>query len=425
VVGKAERLLAGILVFSLGVMGALGQEAKKQKQVKDQAEFDLLQLINKEPAGPKKIELLDQWKQKYPESEFKEDRAMVYVQTYQGTGNAAKMWDACEELLAINPKSAPALFFLMSLSTSLNDASKYDKGEGYTKRFIELLPELYAGKEGDAQAMKEKKGQEVTARKTLGQIAMAKKDYPKAEALYTDYLKWEPNSGNVSYALGNAILLQKDKSKQIPALWHLARAAYYTGEDALPDASKKQLQAFFEKTYVNYHGSKDEMQDVIDAALKNPFPAPDWTILSQAQILAKKMEKIKEENPQLYLWLQIKEGLSGPGGAEYWTTQLKGAGMPKFKGKVVSSNPPAKPKEIVIGISNPDLSEVKLVLEQPVGKVEPGTEIEFEGAVPSEFTPDPFMVTADIENAKVTGLPKAAGPALRVIPKKAVPAKKK
>jgi hypothetical protein len=402
-------------------MGALAQEAKKQKQVKDQAEFDLLQLINKEAPSVKKIELLDQWKQKYPESEFKEDRAMVYVQTYQATNNGPKMWDACEELLAINPKSAPALFFLMSLGTSLNDPSKYDKGEGYTRRFLELLPELYAGKEGDAQAMKEKKSQEATGRKTLGQLAMLKKDYKKAEALYTEYLKWEPNSGNVSYALGNAMLLQKDKAKQIPALWHLARAAHYTGDDALPDASKKQLQAFFEKTYVNYHGSKEGMQEVLDAALKEPFPAPDWKILSQPEVLAARMDKIKEENPQLYMWLQLKEGLTAPNtGAEYWTSTLKGSGMPKFKGKVISSNPPLKPKEVIVGISGPEVSEMKLILEQPVGKIEPGTEIEFEGAVPTEFAPDPFLVTAEIENGKVTGLPKPAGPAIRPALKKAL-----
>ena len=423
-VSKSRRLSACVLAFTLGVAGALAQEAKKQKQVKDQGEYDILQLVNKEAVGPKKIELLDQWKQKYPETEFKEDRAMVYVQTYQGTGDAPKMWTACEDLLAINPKSAPALFFLMSLSTSLNDAAKFDHGEGYTKRFIELLPELYAGKEADATAMKEKKGQESTARKTLGQIAMLKKDYVKAEGLFTEYLKWDPNSGNISYSLGNAMLLQKDKTKQIPALWHLARAAYYVGDDALPDASKKQLQPYFEKTYVNYHGSKEGMQEVIDAALQSPFPPPDWKILSQIEVLAAKMAKIKAENPQLYMWLQLKEGLTGPGGADYWTSSLKGSAMPAFKGKVISSNPPLKPKEVIVGISGADLSEVKLVLEQPVGKIEPGVEIEFTGAVPTDFSADPFMVTADIENANVTGLPKAAGPAIRTLPKKVMGKKK-
>lgn len=418
-----HRLAAFVLVLAIGVTGVPAQDAKPQKKVIDQAEFDLLQLVNKEAPGPKKIELLDQWKQKYPQSEFKEDRAMVVVQTYQAMGKAQEMWVACEDLLAINPKSVPALFFLMSLATSLKDPGKYAKGEAYTKQFMELLPELYKGKDGDAAAMKEKKGQEATARKTLGQIAMDRKDYVKAEALYTEYLKWEPNSGNISYALGNAMLLQKDKAKQIPALWHLARAAHYTGDDALPDASKKQLQAFFTKTYVNYHGSNEGMQDVIDAALKTPFPPADWKILSQGEVLAEKMEKIKVENPQLYLWLQLKEGLTGPGGAEYWS-QLKGSAMPKFKGKVISSNPPVKTKEVIVGISGADLSEVKLILEAPVGKVEPGTEIEFDGAVPKEFTPDPFMITADVENAKVTGLPKAAGPAVRVAPRKAIPRKK-
>ena len=421
--GKAQRLVVSVLALAWGVTGAMAQEAKPQKKVQDQAEFDLLQLVNKEAAGAKKIELLEQWEQKYPQSEFKEDRAMVFVQTYQQMGKAPEMWTACEKLLAINPKSAPALFFLMSLSTSLNDPSKYDKGIAYTKQFMDLLGPLYEGKT-KPEELKEKKSQEATARKTLGTIAMARKDYLKAETLYTEYLKWEPNSGNISYALGNAMLLQKDKAKQIPALWHLARAAHYTGEDALPDASKKQLQAFFEKTYVNYHGSKDGMQEVLDAALKEPFPAAGWKILSQGEILQAKMDKIKEENPQLYMWLQVKEGLTGTGGGDYWTSTLKGSAMPKFKGKVVSSNPPAKPKEVIVGISGADLSEIKLVLEQPVGKVEPGTEIEFEGAVPSEFTPEPFMVTADIENAKVTGLPKATGPPVRVIPKKVIPKKR-
>jgi hypothetical protein len=424
VTGKFRHwLLAFVLVLALGATGVSAQDAKPQKKVQDQAEFDLLQLINKEAPSPKKIELLDQWKQKYPQSEFKEDRAMVVVQTYQSLGKAQEMWAACEDLLAINPKSVPALYFLMSLATSLKDAGKYGKGVEYTNQFLALLPDLYKGKDGDAAAMKEKKGQEATARKTLGQIAMEKKDFLKAEALYTEYLKWEPNSGNISYALGNAMLLQKDKAKQIPALWHLARAAHYAGDDALPDASKKQLQAFFTKTYVNYHGSNEGMQETIDAALKDPFPPADWKIFSQGEVLAAKMEKIKVENPQLYLWLQLKEGLTGPGGAGYWD-QLKGSAMPKFKGKVVSSSPPVKTKEVIVGISGADLSEVKLILEAPAGKVEPGTEIEFDGAVPKDFTPDPFMITADVENAKVTGLPKAAGPAVRPVPKRAIPRKK-
>ena len=415
-----KRIFASVLTLTLAVTGAFAQEAPKpkQKQVKDQAEYDLLTAVNKEAPGPKKIELLEQWEQKYPETEFKEERATVLVQTYQGMGNAPKMWDASEKLLTVNPKSPMALYFLSQLGLSLNDPSKFDKGEGYTRQFLELIPSL----PGTAA---EKKAQETAGRKTLCGIPMARKDFVKAEACYIEYLKWNPNSGNISYALSNSMLMEKDKAKQQPALWHLARAAHYTGDDALADAPKAKLQAFFEKTYVAYHGSKGGMQEVIDAALKDPFPPEGWKIRSSYEQDDLEMEELKKTNEMMYNWVQMKRGLTGPQATEYWAGLKDSAIATKFKGKVVSSNPPVKTKEIMVGIRDANVSDVKLILEQPVGKVEPGTEIEFEGAVAKEFTADPFLLTAEIENAKVTGLPKAIGPAgPRVMPKKALPKKK-
>jgi hypothetical protein len=65
-----------------------------------------------------------------------------------------------------------------------------------------------------------------------------------------------------------------------------------------------------------------------------------------------------------------------------------------------------------------------LKLDAPLkGKPEIGEEIEFEG-VPSAFQPDPFMVTFDVEVAKIKGLTvKPAGPAAPV-QKKAATKKK-
>lgn len=412
-----KRIFASLLALTMGAVSVTAQEAKKEKKVKDQAEYDLLMAVNKEAAGPKKIELLEQWEQKYPETEFKEERATVLVQTYQQMGKAPEMWTACEKLYAVNAKNPMSLFFLSQLSLSLNDASKFDKGDRYTKEFLEVLPSL----PGEA---KDKKVQEAMARKTLGNLAMAKKDYPKAEELFTEYLKWNPNSGNVSYSLAQTML--KDKTKQMSALWHMARAANYSGDDAMADGPKKQLQAFFEKTYTSYHGSKKGMQEVIDAALKDPFPPAGWKILSSYEEDEKEMEALKSSDPMMYQWVMMKRGLTAPDGtgSTYWEG-LKGTAMPKFKGRVISSSPPVKTKEIVVGIRDANLSEVKLILEAPVGKVEPGAEIEFEGAVAKDFTADPFLITADIENDKVTGLPKAIGPvAPRIAPKKVIPRKK-
>lgn len=411
-----KRICASILGLALVVTSGWAQEAPKPaetpkpaegakpaKQAKDQAEFDLIQAVNKEAPGPKKIELLQQWEQKYPETAFKEERAATLCQTYQQMQKPAEMWVGCKKLYDVNPKNPMALFFLSQLALSLNDPSKFDEGIKITKELLAVIPTLPISDT-------DKKAQEVVARKNLGNLSMAKKDYVQAENVFTEFLQWNPNSGAVSYSLANAMLLQKNKEKQQPALWHLARSAYYTGDDALPDATKKQLQAFLEKTYVAYHGSKGGMQEVIDAALKNPFPPADFKILSSYEQDEKDMEELKASNEMMYNWVQMKRGLTGPQSGEYWAQMKDTAIATKFKGTVISSNPPTKTTELIVGIRDANNPEIKMTLESPVGKVEPGTVIEFENMVVKDFTPDPFLLTVEIENDKVTGLPAAVGP---------------
>ncbi len=399
-----KRIFASIAVLTLTVTGALAQEAPKPKQAQDQAEFDLLTAVNKEAAGPKKIELLQQWEQKYPNTVFLEERATVLVQTFQQMNKPAEMYDACKKLYAVNAKNPMALYFLMQLPLSLGDPAKYDEGEAYSKKFLEALPGL-PGADSD------KKTQETLTRKLPANYAVLKKDLVKAEQNFTEYLKWNPNTGTISYALANAMFAQKNKAKQMPALWHLARGAYYTGDDALPDATKLKLQTFFEKSYVGYHGSKNGMQEVVDAALKNPFPPEGWKILNSYEQDDLEMDELKKTNEMMYNWVQMKRGLTSPEGGKYWESLKDSAIATKFKGTVISSNPPVKTKEVIVGIRRASDPEIKLILEAPVGKVEPGTEIEFEGAVAKSFTAEPFLLTVEIENAKVTGLPKAVAPA--------------
>jgi hypothetical protein len=51
---------------------------------------------------------------------------------------------------------------------------------------------------------------------------------------------------------------------------------------------------------------------------------------------------------------------------------------------------------------------VTLILDPPfAGKVEPGTELQWEG-IGKSFTSQPFMVVMDVERKSITGLPEAA-----------------
>lgn len=391
----------------------------KPKQVKDQGEYDIFNAAVKEADPNKKIQLLLQWKEKYPDSDYKLDRQQLIATTYfQGVRNADKAWEASQELIGMDAKNFAGLFFLTSLvmSSGKTDPDRLDQGEKAARSLLANLDEVFAPARKPAQATddqwkKERMGPETLGIKTIGWIQMTKKDYEKAEETFTQFLKTEPNDGQISYWLATVMLQQKKKEKQIPALWHLARAAHYSGPNALPEQARTQLQSFLEKTYVNYHGGKDGLPEMIAGALKDPFPPADLNIESASQRAIREEEELKAKDPQKAMWLGVKKTLLSPEGSDYFNGTLKGSALPKFKGKVTAANPPARPKELTVSITG-DQDEMKLRLDAPHGaKVDPGTEIEFDGGVAAEFSGDPFMLTVDQEKAKVTGLPAAAAPA--------------
>jgi hypothetical protein len=319
-------------------------------------------------------------------------------------------------LLALDPKSFPAQFFITSLVISMNtqDAARLDTGEKVARSMRENLGTVFdPAKKPAALSEDQWKNERLTYEslsiKTVGWIQMQRKEFAKSEETFTEFLKTNPKSGWVSYWLATSMLQQKVQEKQIPALYHLARAANYSGADELPADTKKQLQEYLQKTYVTFHGSSDGLKELIALALKEPFPPADFAIKSKQQILMEQEEDLRKNDPQKFLWVGLKKGLTdastGPG---YWDGTLKGSALPKLKGKVVSATPDARPKEVQVAILGQD-AEIKLVFDAAHGaKIESGTEIEFEGGVAKEFTADPFMLTLDQEKEKVTGLPAAS-----------------
>ncbi|MEZ5400493.1 MAG: hypothetical protein R2729_12545 [Bryobacteraceae bacterium] len=405
----ASALLSAAVLFTLPT-GAVAQE----KKVKDQKEYDLFTAATKEQDATKKAQYLDQWKKEYSDSDYKLERqTMIATNYFQGLRNGEEAWKASEELLTLDPKSFPAQFFITSLVISMNtqDPGRLDTGEKVARSLRENIPTVFDPAKKPAtvsedQWKNERLTYESLATKTIGWIQMQRKEFAKSEETFTEFLKANQNSGWVSYWLSTSMLQQKIKEKQIPALYHLARAAYYEGADALPPDVKKQLQAYLQKTYVSYHGGNDGLKDVIAMALKEPFPTTEFKIESKEEVIARQMEELRQNDPQKYLWLGLKKGLSdGATGLTYFENTLKGSALPKLKGKVVAATPEARPKEATIAILGED-AEIKLVFDTAhPAKIEPGTELEFEGGVAKEFVADPFLLTLEQEREKITGLP--------------------
>jgi hypothetical protein len=107
----AKTVTSVTIVTVLGMGAALAQAPAKK--VKDQGEYDLFTQAGSTTITPdKRLPVLDSWKEKYPDSDFKEERLVLYLTTYQALNQTLKAVEAAKEILAANPKEVNALFFL-------------------------------------------------------------------------------------------------------------------------------------------------------------------------------------------------------------------------------------------------------------------------------------------------------------------------
>jgi len=435
-----SRTLTGItLVAGLGALtlmaapqagqpGGQAPAGQKQKQVKDQQEYDLFNNAVKATDPNKKIELLLTWKQKYPESDFKDDRQVHLMETYAQLSKFTDAIGAAKDLLAMDPKNLRALFYINNLTPiaypqgnpppdALDTAEKAANGL--------INAEMPPGTKAEDWA-KAKADLEVRAHKTLGWVAWQRKNWDVAEQAFTKSLQIEPNQGETAAWMGSALVASRNPEKQAPALYAFARAVVVDPtKGGLPEPARKAMDTYLTKVYRSYHGSDEGLDQLKEQAKASALPPAGFSIKTAGQIAAEQEEELKKTNPQLALWLSVKKELAGANGEQYFSSSMKGAALPKLKGTIIEAKPEAKSKELVLGVQDPKTPEVTLRLDAALtGKPKIGTEVEFEG-VPEEFTKDPFMVTIDVEKAKLTGLQtEAPPPAKRPVRRKGATKKK-
>jgi len=428
------KRLTGISVIALGsIIAGLAQTpqtpaaaapAVKEKKVKDQGEYDLFTAVTKETDPAKKLALLNTWKEKYPDSDYKLDRLQFMLLTYQQLNQPAKMIDTAKEILAIDPKEIQGLYWISTLTPTLGNVSPdaLDLGEKAANGLLvaEKPPTV------SDDAWKTAKTQtDAIAYSTLGWIANVRKNYDVAEQNFKKSLEINPNAAQVSYWLGNVILAEKKPERQAEALYHIARAATYDGPGALTPDGRKTIDAYLTKAYTTLHGDTSGLAELKAQAKASALAPPNFHIPTAAEVAAAKDEELKKSNPQLAIWLGIKGQLLGADGQTYFDSSMKGAAVPKLKGWLVAAKPPVKSKELLVNMEGKDAAGAGVTLKLVgsdgttalplTGKPELGAEIEFEG-VPESFTKEPFMVTFTVEKAKITGMKvEAVAPARRPV----------
>ncbi len=413
-IGAAAIAVLGAFVLAGTASHAYAQTATQsqpQKKVKDQGEYDLYNSVLKETDPAKKLQYLNQWTEKYPETDFEDERLQLYNQLNQ----PAKVMELGQKLLAKNPKDLVALTFVTLNVQKIPNPTpeQMDMAQKSAQTILDNLDSLKPAGTSDEQWQKGKGDLEKLAKGTLMWIAAkpamdaeARKDLPGAEQAYTKALQQYPDNAQFAYKLGSIMISERNPDKFPGAIYEIARAvATDPAKGGLDEQTRKTVDAYLNKIYTQYHGADDAgLQQLKQQALASPLPPPDFKIKTAAEIATEKEAEFKEKNPQLALWMGIKKQLTDTNGSQYFDSTLKNAAVPKLKGTVVEGKPACRSKEVLVALSDATHPEVALKLDMPLtGKPVAGTEIQWEG-VPSAFTPDPFLLTMDTEKAKVEGM---------------------
>jgi tetratricopeptide (TPR) repeat protein len=410
---SSGRLAVAVLA---GLLLAPAQE-KKEPAWKDQGEYDLVQnQIQKEADPKKKLQLLQQWEEKYPDSDFKNARNQVMLQTYQQAGDAAGMKKAAMKMTQDDPEGIFGLIgyqTLNLLTISMNDKSEaaLADGEKASAGLLAIVDKVQKPEQVAADAWaKEVTNYRALAYKTKGWVETQRKNYTAAEAAFTESLKINPNQADVSSMLGTAILLQRNPDKQSAGLYHFVRAAALEGEGALPAQAQQQTKAYVTKTYTNFHGSEQGLAEIMERAKTEAFPPEGFKIESAAEIAMRDRDKLRTENPMLFRWLEIKDKLVQEGDAFFEGLKGSDAGGP-IKGKLISATPENNPKELQISVQDGIQPDAVITMTAPLkGKADAGTEIEVYGSVVS-YSKDPYTLTLEADPDEVKGWPTPSAPA--------------
>jgi hypothetical protein len=381
----------------------------QEPQYKDQGEYTLYSAILADTNPKTKLDKLQEWQTKYATTEFAKQRKQLFLDTYVKLNQPKEAVAAAKVILADDPKDFTSLYYTMYFTRALagNNPTPdvLDQGEKAATAILANIdtppPNVTADQWKGART-----GVETLAHATLGWVAMQRKSWEAAEGEFGKTLALDPASGEVEYFMGTVIANEKNLDKKTAELFYLARAASNDGPEALPQAGRQQVLDYVKRDYKNYHGSDDGFNDLLALAKAQATPPGDYHVRTIRELLD---EKDKAEaiaaasHPELTLWKTLKTSLTSPDGASYFETGMKGTQVPTLKGKVVRIEPEVKPKTLVLALEDGTTPDATLKFEAPLaGKVDPGTELSFEG-VPQSYTASPFMVVFGVEPDKLHG----------------------
>jgi tetratricopeptide (TPR) repeat protein len=370
---------------------------------KSQEEYNAYQAMAKEADPQQKIVLAQAFLQKYPDSAVKSLVYVTLMNTYQQVGDTAKAIDTAKQVLQADPDNLDALRYLSFAfpftfkPDDPNATAELSRAESDAKHGLELLAKLQKpANVPEDQFNQAVKGLRDIFNSAIGFVALQRKDYPSAIASFKAAVEDNPSDLYASYRMGVAYLMSTPPDFN-DGFWYLARAVALGRAAKTSDTSG--IEKYLDQAYVNYHGNKDGLENIITQAATSATPPADFQV---AQL--KPPAPTGNPNVDNFNKVTFPLKLGGPRAQQAWA-QLKG--QPLGLGGFVNSvdkdpNSGAYLVRIALDQSKASAS-YDIVLQdstQPkAADLSEGDPVRFQGTIAS-YTADPsFSLT--LSNGKI------------------------
>jgi len=392
-------MLLALITTALPLVGQGAQSGQAAPTIKDPAEYNAYVNASQQTNPAQKASALEAFLQTYPNSVMKEEALLSLMGAYQQAGDAQKMLDAANRVLAVNPNNVRALavlaYYYRASTTAQNLAQNLELVQKYAQQGEQALHNM-TKPEGMSDADFTKFHNELSAifESGLGFVALQKKDNATASKDFREAVSEEsqPNIADV-YPLAQADLESKPMNPE--GFWFIVKAAQMAQGNG-----QQQILEYGRKKYIRYHGKEDGWNELVTQAKASTsiMPPPGFTVTeykppSPAEQAA---DLVKSKDPKQMSFAEWQLVLSSGNqqAADTVWNAIKDKAV-KLGANVIS----ATASKVMLAGSADDIDDKKaditLTMAKPIAaKLTPqvGSLMQFQGTV-SSYTPNPFMMT--------------------------------
>ena len=341
--------------------GAQPAQQEQQKTIKDPAEYNayMSAISNNDPNA--KAQALESFLQQYPNTVVKQETLEQLMAAYQAAGNSAKMTDAANRLLQVDPNNIRALALLTYTGRAQNNFAQAAQFAQRGLPAAESMPRP-AGM-SDADYEKLKNGTKVIFNGALGMAALQNKDYANAQKYFQAAVSVPEDANNLQdvYPLATAYLQANPPDYQ-KGLFYAGKAVDLAASNP---AAQQQIDKFAQYYYKKYHGSLDGWDQYKPAVanLTDPSQAPQITPAPPPPTPCEFADTIMKQNPDVSQmaygdWLFVLGSGNQKDADQVWgflNGKLIPVSSPEHPAKVVS----ATPSELQLATTDDDIQENK------------------------------------------------------------------